>query len=241
MMLEPVDVGSKRFNPDMIRRYDVLPDSVENVLLVDPANEKKKRSDYTAMTVVGVSRLNKFIVDIVRDKLGPDERINAAIQLIKDHNIKEVAWEKVGLCNDIHYLSKRLTAEGLHNVTVHEVTAQNTSKEDRIRDILVPQYIEGEWLWPHPGVLSYYSKYDQRTIDPIIDLKLEFLQFPHGKHDDMLDTMTFLTALNVDGPLPEEEKEPEELTFGQYVAMTEGKQLADRANPYKRLEFPSRV
>ena len=32
MMLEPVDAATKRFNPDMIRRYDIVPDAVENVL-----------------------------------------------------------------------------------------------------------------------------------------------------------------------------------------------------------------
>jgi len=241
MMLEPVDTASKRFNPDMIRRYDVIPDTVENVLLVDPANEKKKRSDYTAMTVVGVSRRNKFIIDIVRDKLGPDERINEAILLIKKYEIKEVAWEKIGLNNDTHYLQKRLDEEKLFNVTVHEVTAQNTAKEDRIRDILVPQYNEGEWLWPKEGALAYYSKFDQRSVDPIVDLKMEFLQFPNGKHDDMLDTQTFLTSLNVDGPLDKEPELSDELTFGQYVKQTEEGRSADIRNPYKRLEFPSRV
>lgn len=241
MMLEPVDASAKRFNPDMIRRYDVIPDEVENVLLVDPANEKKKRSDYTAMTVVGISRKNKYIVDLVRDKLGPDERINAAIELIIKYGIKEVAWEKIGLNNDTHYLQKKLDEKKLFSVTVHEVTTQNIAKEDRIRDILVPQYNEGEWLWPKEGVLNYYSQYEKKPTDPIVDLKMEFLQFPKCKHDDMLDNQTFLTTLNVDGPLEKEEEKSGELTFGDYVKMTEDKKEFERKNPYKRLEFPSRV
>ena len=120
------------------------------------------------MTVVGVSRKNKYIVDLIRDKLGPDERINAAIELIERYGIKEIAWEKIGLSNDTHYLKKKLDEKKLFNVTIHEVTAHNTAKEDRIRDILVPQYNEGEWIWPKEGVLSYSSKYEQRNIDPIV-------------------------------------------------------------------------
>jgi phage terminase large subunit-like protein len=241
MMLEPVESSEKRFNPDMIRRYDNIPESVKNVLLVDPANEKKKRSDYTAMTVVGVSHTNKFIVDLVRDKLGPDERIDKAIDLIKRHGIIDVAWEKIGLNNDVFYLKKRLEEEKLFKVIVHEITTQSASKEDRIRDILVPQYNNGEWLWPHEGRLNQYSKYEHRSIDPITDLKLEFLQFPHGKHDDMLDTQTFLPHLNVSPPTEVKESKPEGLTFGEYVNMKEERTSLERKNPYKNLEFAGRV
>ena len=241
MMLEPKPSDEKRFNPLMIRRYESLPDRMNKVLLVDPANEKKKRSDYTAMTVVGVSRTNKVIVDLFRDKLGPDERINKAIELIVRYEVRDVAWEKTGLSNDTFYFRKKLDEKKLFHVTIYEIGAQTIAKNDRIRDILVPQYNEGEWLWPREGVLSYYSNFEHKTIDPIEDLKLEFLQFPFGKHDDMLDTLTFLAHVPVCIPAEEEEKLPDELTFGQYVKMAEGKRSLERSNPYKRLEFAGRV
>jgi phage terminase large subunit-like protein len=241
MMLEPKPSDEKKFNPDMIRRYGDIPERVNNVLLVDPANEKKKRSDYTAMTTVGVGKVNKYIIDLVRDKFGPDERINKAVELILKHNIKDVAWEKIGLNNDVFYLRKKLKEKKIFNVTVHEITTQTTAKNDRIRDILVPQYNEGEWLWPQEGAVSYYSTFERKTIDPIADLKLEFLQFPYGKHDDMLDTQTFLAHLNVDAPPDEPKKGPDELTFGNYIKMNEEKKQEYLRNPYERLDFKSRV
>ena len=240
MQLEPRPSDEKRFNPNMIRRYESVPE-VNHVLLVDPANEKKKRSDYTAMTVVGISRKNKYIVDLVRDKLGPDERINKAINLIIQYGIKDVAWEKIGLNNDCHYLKKKLDEKEIYNVTIHEITTQTTAKNDRIRDILVPQYNEGEWLWPEEGVISYCSNFEHKTIDLIAELKLEFLQFPFGKHDDILDTQTFLAHLNVNGPPPEEDKLPDELTFGAYVKMTEEKKNFVRNNPYERMKVARRI
>jgi hypothetical protein len=83
MQLRPEDPAKKRFMPEMIKEWTDVPEYARHYLLVDPANEKKKRSDYTAMSVVGVTDSHYYLVDMVRDKLGPNERIDTAIDLIK--------------------------------------------------------------------------------------------------------------------------------------------------------------
>ncbi len=238
-MLNPQDPGTKRFTPDMVEYYDDLPDNLTYVLVVDPANEKKKRSDYTAMGVIGISLTKYYIVDLIRDKLGPDERIEKAIELIKRYGIKTVGWEKVGLMNDTFYLEERRIKEGLY-FSITEIKAQMQAKVDRIRDILVPQYANGQWVWPKPGTLMYFSQFEKKTVDMVKELELEMMQFPNGKHDDMLDIQTFLPHMSVIRPREEVEQKKEGLTFGDYVRQTEARRNAPR-DPYKSLTFTGRI
>ena len=45
-------------------------DGLSRYILVDPASEKKKDNDYTAMVVIGLGADdNYYILDIVRDRL----------------------------------------------------------------------------------------------------------------------------------------------------------------------------
>ena len=240
MMLEPEAPENKRFVKEMIQCYNDLPETIKYVILVDPANEKKKRSDYTAMIIVGIGLANYYIVDMLRDKLGPNERINKALDFVERYRIKDVAWEKIGLNNDTFYLEEQRRKRKL-KFTIHEIEAQNVSKVDRIRDILVPQYAEGKWLWPQKGKVIYYSQFEGKNVDMVDELEMEFLQFPNGKHDDMLDAKTFLTQMTVAKPVEKPEPETEELTFGKYVSMREERLNRYKNNPYKRLDFAGRT
>lgn len=240
MMLKPEDPAKKRFELSMIHEYDLLPENLITYLLVDPANEKKKKSDWTAMTVVGVSLTHYYILDMVRDKLGPDERIDAAVDLIKRWNIKDVGWEKVGLTTDTFYLKKRRDEECL-NFSIKEIVADNRSKVDRIRDILVPQYAKGRWLWPKKGRIVRYSKFQKKDVDLAVELRAEFLQFPNGTHDDMLDTQSFFVQMNPFKPSEPEPKKPDKLTFGDYVKMKEERLLKENKDPWSKLLVSPRV
>lgn len=236
MMLKPEDPSKKRFTPDMIHRYDALPEVLRKYLLVDPAGEQKKRSDYTAMTVVGISPGNKYyIVDMIRDKMAPDQKTNKAIELIKRHDIKDVGWEKIGLNNDTFYLEERRKQEGL-NFRLVEIDSQTRSKIDRIRDILVPQYTRGQWLWPNKNVLMYFSQYEGKTIDMIGQLETEMMQFPNGLHDDMLDTLTFLMQMSPIAPIVEPKVEYLGMTFGEYTRIKEDRLARQGSDPWSRMD-----
>ena len=240
MMLSPEDPAKKRFTPQMIKYYEELPEILKYVLLVDPANEKKKRSDYTAMMVVGIGLTHYYVVYVMRDKLGPDERIDAAIDLIQRFNIQDVAWEKIGLNNDTFYLEEKRREKNL-SFHVKEITSHVGAKVDRIRDILVPQYAQGKWLWPKKGAMDYFSIYENKTIDMVRELEMEFLQFPNGKHDDMLDCGTFLPHLKVSKPQEPSKPKPTGLTFGKYVRMKEDRIRSENADPWSKMNFPSRI
>ena len=65
---------------------DFTSDGMNVYILYDPANTKKKASnhdpDYTAMIVVGLaSDNNYYILDLVRDRLNPTERVDKLFNL----------------------------------------------------------------------------------------------------------------------------------------------------------------
>ena len=238
-MLQPDDPAKKRFTDDMINYYDGMPDNVNCYLLVDPAGERKKKSDYTSMTVVGVNTSGKkMIVDLVRDKIGPDERVDLAVDLIKRYKIRDIGWEKIGLSNDTFYLNKRFKEDKI-NCVIHEIISHTQSKNDRIRDILVPQYARGEWLWPKERV--HFSKFHVKNIDMVEELKNEFLQFPHGSHDDMLDTQTFLSQISVIHPEEKKAVENKELTLGKYIKIKEDRIKAGKRDPWGGMNLAGRI
>lgn|SRR3990167_1010116 len=241
MMLRPDDPAKKRFTPQMISEYDVLPSNLRCYLLVDPANERKKKSDYTAMTVVGVSDTqNYYIVSMLRDKIGPDERIDKAVKFIKDYNIQDVGWESIGLNNDTFYLKERMWKDNLH-FSLIEIKAHAQEKNDRIRDTLVPQYAKNRWFWPKKRKMMYFSEYEKKNVDMREELEREFFQFPNGLHEDLLDTQSFLFRMTIVPARKEEKSGPEGMTFKELIELKENRLKRDRLNPWGRFTTVSRT
>ena len=71
-------------------------------ILVDPANEKKKRSDYTSMWCVGYGEDENFmVVDMLRDRLNLEERTRVLMAWHRDYRPLRVGYEKYGMQADI--------------------------------------------------------------------------------------------------------------------------------------------
>lgn len=219
-LLKPEDPEKARFKKEFIFYWDKIPDGTKFVLLVDPASERKKRNDYTAMLVVGMCGSKRFLKYGIRDKLSPTQRIQKAIELIGDHGVKDVLWEAIGFqTTDCFYLEERRRRDHLH-FTVHEIKSQTVSKNDRIFS-LIPQYEEGNWFWPEKGCVIEKGIFDGRNYDLTEELEREALQFPNCEHDDLLDAMTFIDRADISTGQEKilEVKGPP--TMGDYVAMCE--------------------
>lgn len=241
-LLEPDDPSKMSFKKEMIQYYDALPASCNFYLLVDPAGQRKKKSDYTVMKVVGVDcRGRRFIADMFRDKIDPKGRIDMGVELIKKWKIKEVGWEEVGLADDCFYLEERRREERLSCIITPIKTAK-IAKEDRIRNILMPEYAKLMWLWPKKGTMVKYSTFHGRNFDLTEVLEKEFLQFPLSEHDDLLDSETFLSQLVVIKPFgPTEETEFKGLTFGEYIKNHDNRLAETRRNPWGQFKVLERV
>ena len=189
-------------------------------ILVDPAGEKKKGSDYTAMMVVGLGAdSNYYIHDIVRDRLNLTERADHLFRLHKKWRPLRVGYEKYGMQSDIEHIQDRMSREN-YNFDIVPLGGQ-TAKNDRIRK-LIPLF-EGHRIY-FPETL-YKTIYDGRTIDLIEQfLNEEFDAFPVSVHDDMLDCLARIIDIELGTvfPLIDEEEKRKKDAYSGYESSYRG-------------------
>lgn len=188
MMQNPIADGIQSFKLEWIRYYHDDLDKTGNTnfyLLVDPANSKKKSSDYTAIFVIGLHEDgNYYIADIVRDRLSLRERVDMVFRLHRMWKPIRVGYEKYGLQADIDYI-KIKQEEIKYRFDITELGGA-LSKEDRIKR-LIPLFERGKIYFP---AVMYRMNYEGKSIN-LIDsfINDEYLSFPSSIHDDMLDCL----------------------------------------------------
>ncbi|CAB4214482.1 Terminase RNaseH-like domain containing protein [uncultured Caudovirales phage] len=162
------------------------------VILYDPANSKKNKSskdpDYTAMVVVGLAPDNNYyILDLVRDRFNPTERVNALMNLHQKWSKlcgkpPVVGVEQYGMMTDKFYIEKEME-ERNYRFRMVEMKGQ-ISKEDRIRK-LIPLFENSRVYLPRQIMYDSIDGKSHELVDRFI--KDELTVFPVGRHDDMLD------------------------------------------------------
>ncbi len=169
---------------------------MNKILLVDPAGEKKKSSDYTTMIVWGLGADHNFyVLDMVRDKLNLGERTNELIRLHQKWRPYLVGYEKYGKDSDIEHI-KMEQADINYRFDIEELGGR-VAKNDRIKR-LIPHFEEGRIYLP-PQIARL--QYDGKHVDLIEQfLNEEYDMFPLLAHDDMLDVMARLYDVNLRFP-----------------------------------------
>jgi predicted phage terminase large subunit-like protein len=196
MLLDPTADRSQGFREEWLRYY---PNSkigdfadLNKYLLVDPANEKKKASDYTAMVVIGLGPdQNYYLLDAVRDRLNLRERADAVFSLHRRWKPKAVGYERYGMQSDIDYLKERMGEEN-YRFEITEVGGQ-VPKADRIRRMVpifapVNEGEAGRFLLPESLMKTDYEGVRRDLIQNFI--LEEYNPFPVGLHDDLFDAIS---------------------------------------------------
>lgn len=197
---EPVPVGGGEFKPDeWLMHYQqggIKPKEMNLVILVDPAGgdelnkKKKKHTDWTVMAVMGLAPDNNYyLLDMVRDKLNPTERIDTLFMLHRHWNEKcgkppKVGYEKYGMMTDVHYIKEKQKTDA-YNFPIVELGG-SMMKEERIRR-LIPDFQNRRIYFP--ATLAYIDQ-EGRKFDLISELRGEMASFPRARHDDILDAMS---------------------------------------------------
>jgi len=193
-------------------------------ILVDPANSKRKGSDYTSMWVVGLGTdKNVYVLDGLRDKLGLRERANELFRLHRTWKpVSHVFYEEYGLQADIQYVRER--QHGVHGEPVYTFNIKpvggRVRKEDRIRR-LEPWFRDGRIKMPRfmPRISNEGKQYDLTRL-----FEEEYKSFPVGAHDDMFDCLARIADPEVQLNWPQTQEE----VFAQNAHM--GRMLGDRTS-----------
>lgn len=216
MLQEPVPLGGGEFKDTWVQYYvkDGIKAKEMNVfILCDPAGgeevqkKKKKNSDYTTFMVVGLAPDNNYyLLDAVRDRLNPTERVQKLFELHRTWNgltgkPPKVGYEKYGLMTDTHYIRQVQKETGYRFALVELGGTMN--KEERIRR-MIPDLQNGRWWFP--DALNY-TDYEGRTIDLVREIiKSEMATFPRARYDDMLDALTRIYDTDMQAVFPKIKK-----------------------------------
>ncbi len=155
---------------------------------VDPASSLSSTADYFVVATVGVDYdNNKYIIDIYRDRISPAEQPSKLIEVFKKYRPKRMKIETVGYQEALRTAVRELMLkESLYIPGLEKGVKPRNRKSERLLS-LVPLFAKGTFFF--------------RPQDNIA--QQEFLSYPRGKHDDVMDAIW--TAL--DGSKPSRRKE----------------------------------
>lgn len=215
VLLKPIPEEEQTFKLSYIKYYDEVP-FVYNYLLVDPADSKSKKSDYSAYWIIGTSASRKYyILDGYRGKLNLSERWQKILYYYEIYHFKKVGYEKYGKDSDIQYFEAERSKMGLSFPIV-----PLSGYKDKISNIkgLQPLFENGDILFPHTIMYKNDRGESKNLIHDFISE--EFSKFPFSmKHDDMLDALRRISDrdMRFTFPVRSEEKVPKEYNpFSQH-------------------------
>lgn len=186
MLQDPKADETQGFQDTWWRQYTSLQRSGMNVyILVDPANEKKRGSDYTCAWVIGAAHdHNLYVLDIVRDRLNLTQRADMLIRLHRKWSPMEVRYERYGMMADIQHIKTEQERQN-YRFAIREVAGQ-TPKPDRIKR-LIPLFEQGRIFFP---AVLWATNYEGVLEDLVrVFVEEEYKAFPVAAHDDMLDAL----------------------------------------------------
>jgi predicted phage terminase large subunit-like protein len=203
ILLNPKADALQGFSRDWFRTYSRMGGKTNNYLLVDAASSKKKGSDYTAMFVIGLATDgNYYVLDMVRDRLNLTERADRVFALHRKWKPKQVRYERYGMMGDIEHLRSKMEDE-TYRFDITEVAGQS-KKEDRIGR-LIPLFEQGRVYFPKTFHVTDYQK---NAVDLVRTfLEEEFVAFPVGLHDDMMDSLSRIAEPDLELAWPKEVKQ----------------------------------
>lgn len=189
MLQDPTVAGTQKFYEHWLRFWSKHRPYMNIYITVDPANSKKRDSDYTVMAVIGVDSLrNYWLIDMVRDRLELRERWEKLRDLVKTWQVDLVGYETYGAQADSEYMRQMMEEEGVF-FDLMELGGK-VSKYDRIKG-LIPLFQKGRFIIPRTLV---YTDLKGEIHDLTYDfMNEEYVIWPYSKHDDMLDAMARIT------------------------------------------------
>lgn len=151
------------------------------VSFIDPAISQKQDADYTAIVTLWLDRRNNdiYILDIFHERCQPDRIIEYTFQLYDWLNPERIWLEVVQYQKMLALeMQKQMKIKGKF-FTLDEIRPMG-EKEARIKTTLQPRY---------SNHTIYHIKWKYW------ELENELLKFPNGKHDDIIDALSWAVMM----------------------------------------------
>lgn len=210
LLLDPAAEGSRDFSESNIKYWPATHYQGMNIYIIcDPANEKKKKSDYTCFMVIGIGADNNYyVIEMVRDKLNLKERENILFRLHKEYNPRGVGYEKYGKDTDIESYKARMERDNYR----FDITALGgtMSKGDRIRR-LQSLFEEKRIYLPERCIKTNWEGKIENLTEVFIND--EYKTHPVCSHDDMLDCLSRICDAELSITLPKMPKPQENMAW----------------------------
>lgn len=143
---------------------------------IDPASSLNARSDFFVIATIAVdSDGNKYIVDLFRDKINPAMQPETIIETFKKYKPKRMKVETTGYQEALRQaVRKQMLEQNLYIPGLEKGIKPRSKKSERLIS-LVPMLAKGEFHF--------------RPKD--LPAQQEFLSYPKGKHDDIMDAIYY--------------------------------------------------
>lgn len=230
MLQNPIAGSEQEMKPEWLRKYEIRPQTLNIYILGDYAGSRKSTgSSSTALIVIGVdTQLNKYLLDGACHKMGLEERWTRLRDLRKKWlrepgvQVVEVGYERFGAQSDIEHFEAMMRLEG-ESFPIQELAWPRDGdfpKDNRIRR-LIPDLKNWRFFFPYVGeptklqIKARNNGEDFLISKPIkvkdgdgklYDLmeyfvKNEYVFFPATTKKDMLDAMSRIYDMEVQGPM----------------------------------------
>lgn len=188
-LVSPAAGQQNAFKLDNLRFYsrpaDEMAKGTNKYILVDPAGEKKKGSDFTVMWVVGLGAdQNYYVLDGVYDRLDVWGRVGRLFDLVFRWRPFEVRYEKYSMQADVQVINREME-ERKHYFNIVEVGG-NVAKRDRIASNLGPIVSKRRLILP-TSMVRINARGE--AVDLVAMFLDQFNRFPSSRYDDALDAM----------------------------------------------------
>ncbi len=151
-------------------------------VLIDPAISDESYADYTAFVTVGVDKYsNIYILDLLRDRIKPDQVIAEIFRHYEKWHPQAIGIEEVGFQRTLRYSLQKEMESRKRFINMIELKPHARNKNQRIKG-LQPLYANGKVLHNKELIYNMY-------------LEDELLRFPKGKHDDLIDALSYALDL----------------------------------------------
>lgn len=169
----------RRFRKEWLRYTTQIPTNVHTFGFIDPAIGQKKNSDYTGISIISVDANKNWYLRLAsRYRLTPTQIVEKAFELCQQYQLDALGVEAVAYQEALIYLISEEMVKRDRFIPIKDVKRTKTAKETRIL-ALVPRF-EFARIFCYPGHM---------------DFEEEYLAFPRGSHDDILDALASLEEL----------------------------------------------